>query len=136
MTCIAKLVTKYSDDKREWSMKTWVLYDGDRAFGEMVFNSAWAYPYQVHFYSPLGAEFGGNGFKSFPTHEHALVYAREGKDQNLTYTKEMVEERLRLVLEDRAREEMSNDWFYTQRRDRFYDQRIAKLNQLLANVEQ
>lgn len=136
MTCMAKLIGKNVDRDGTIWLKEWALMDGDREFGNMIWNKrSTDKPFTIMFYSPLGKDFGVTGTKTFTDVDEALAYAKENKDCNKTYTMAMVEDRLAKLKEYRRQEEMSDDYFYSNGKGRMYDERQNQLLRLKSALE-
>ena len=135
MTCVAKITQKYTDKSGNTWSKSWELFDGDRAFGIMTWNSYWkGKPFMVSFYSPLGKDFGLNGTMSFIDVYQALEYAKKHKDENSSYTIEMVDDMIDKLKKARYGDEMSDDFFYTNGKGREYDRKELILKQLKSKL--
>jgi hypothetical protein len=135
MTCVAKIMVKHTAKNGYTWGRTWQLFDGNRAFGIVTWNDYWkANKFQVSFYSPLGEDFGYNGFKDFDNINDALAYAKEHKDENIKYTLEMVDETIARLKKARYGDEMSDDFFYSNGKGREYDRKERILKQLRARV--
>jgi hypothetical protein len=135
MNLVAKKLSNSADNRTGavW-LKKWSLMDGDtsQVFGEMVWNSGWStQKFNVSIHNPIHAELGLQGYATFSDRTEALKWARE-QIQNLpTPTRALVEAAIQSVRDSRYRDEMSDDFAYSNGKVAYWDRLERELQNML-----
>ena len=114
---VAKNITSFVDKHGVTWYKGWHLKDVDtlKVYGMMVYNSKWTTGkhFGVTIYSPIHTELGSVGSMEFVTKEEALTWARGWIESLREPTFAQYQQALERIKEARYRDEMSDDFAYT-----------------------
>ena len=113
----AKKVTSFVDKHGVTWYKGWHLTDVDtlKVYGMLVYNSKWTTGkcFGISIYSQIHSELGCVASREFVTKEEALAWAREQIESLRVPTFAQFQEALERIKEARYRDEMSDDFAYT-----------------------
>lgn len=137
MELVARKVRNYGDWYKLWHL---VNVANDKVVGEMVFNSNHTtgakFPkYHAFIRNPLHPALGNVANKSFNTLNEALVWSREQIENLPTPTAEDYKSAIERVKDARYRDEMSDDFAYTNGKIAYWIQVERELRNMMENAK-
>jgi len=136
MNLVAKNISNAADTRTGdvW-FKKWSLMDADTkaVFGEMVWNNHWStQKFNVSIHNPIHAELGLQSYATFEDRAEALKWAREQIQRLPTPTRALVEAAIQSVRDSRYRDEMSDDFAYSNGKVAHWNRLERELKHMLA----